>query len=243
MPPSYAIISDYFPSGRRGTALGLYNLGPPIARRSASRSAPPSPRRIAGARRSSSSDRSACSRPCWLSWPFASRARRVGRSIRRHGGVRLSADDRDVLRQAGARARRAGERGDADHHLWRGKFFDAFPHARERHDAARGRGLFRACRGNRDERRHRRLRTGDRPLHAAFAASLCPDPRRVPGARDSLLRRLHPGAHLAGRARIPDRPVFPELLLSVVGGHARPGGGAARPARHLGRAAVAGHEF
>ncbi len=30
VPPSYAIISDYFPSGRRGTALGLYNLGPPI---------------------------------------------------------------------------------------------------------------------------------------------------------------------------------------------------------------------
>lgn len=30
VPPSYAIISDYFPSGRRGTALGVYNLGPPI---------------------------------------------------------------------------------------------------------------------------------------------------------------------------------------------------------------------
>ena len=30
VPPSYAIISDYFPSGRRGTALGIYNLGPPV---------------------------------------------------------------------------------------------------------------------------------------------------------------------------------------------------------------------
>lgn len=30
VPPSYAIISDYFPSGRRATALGIYNLGPPI---------------------------------------------------------------------------------------------------------------------------------------------------------------------------------------------------------------------
>ena len=30
VPPSYAIISDYFPRGRRGTALGLFNLGPPI---------------------------------------------------------------------------------------------------------------------------------------------------------------------------------------------------------------------
>jgi MFS family permease len=30
VPPSYAIISDYFPPGRRGTALGLFNLGPPI---------------------------------------------------------------------------------------------------------------------------------------------------------------------------------------------------------------------
>jgi len=30
VPPSYSIISDYFPSGRRGRALGLYNVGPPI---------------------------------------------------------------------------------------------------------------------------------------------------------------------------------------------------------------------
>jgi predicted MFS family arabinose efflux permease len=30
VPPSYAIISDYFRPGTRGTALGLYNLGPPI---------------------------------------------------------------------------------------------------------------------------------------------------------------------------------------------------------------------
>src|SRR5690606_7479878 len=30
VPPSYAIISDYFPSGTRGTALGLFNLGPAI---------------------------------------------------------------------------------------------------------------------------------------------------------------------------------------------------------------------
>jgi MFS family permease len=28
VPPSYSIISDYFPRGRRGTALGLFNLGP-----------------------------------------------------------------------------------------------------------------------------------------------------------------------------------------------------------------------
>ena len=30
VPPSYAIISDYFPPGQRGTALGLFNVGPPI---------------------------------------------------------------------------------------------------------------------------------------------------------------------------------------------------------------------
>ena len=30
VPPSYSIISDYFPPGRRGTALGLFNIGPPI---------------------------------------------------------------------------------------------------------------------------------------------------------------------------------------------------------------------
>ena len=30
VPPSYALITDIFPPGRRGTALGIYNLGPPI---------------------------------------------------------------------------------------------------------------------------------------------------------------------------------------------------------------------
>jgi MFS family permease len=30
VPPSYAIIADYFPPERRGTALGIFNLGPPI---------------------------------------------------------------------------------------------------------------------------------------------------------------------------------------------------------------------
>lgn len=30
VPPSYAIISDYFPKGRRGMALGIFNLGPPV---------------------------------------------------------------------------------------------------------------------------------------------------------------------------------------------------------------------
>ncbi len=30
VPPSYAIISDYFPPRRRGTALAIFNLGPPI---------------------------------------------------------------------------------------------------------------------------------------------------------------------------------------------------------------------
>ena len=30
VPPSYSIVTDYFPTGRRGTALGIYNLGPGI---------------------------------------------------------------------------------------------------------------------------------------------------------------------------------------------------------------------
>ncbi|HWE48022.1 MAG TPA: MFS transporter [Caulobacteraceae bacterium] len=30
VPPSYAIITDSFPPGQRGTALGFYNLGPPV---------------------------------------------------------------------------------------------------------------------------------------------------------------------------------------------------------------------
>ncbi|MFT3722217.1 MAG: MFS transporter [Hyphomonadaceae bacterium] len=30
VPPSYSIISDYFPPNKRGMAYGIYNLGPPI---------------------------------------------------------------------------------------------------------------------------------------------------------------------------------------------------------------------
>lgn len=30
VPPSYAIISDYFPRAQRGTALAIFNLGPPL---------------------------------------------------------------------------------------------------------------------------------------------------------------------------------------------------------------------
>ncbi|MGH8180373.1 MAG: spinster family MFS transporter [Steroidobacteraceae bacterium] len=30
VPPSYALITDYFPPGRRGKAFGIYTLGPPI---------------------------------------------------------------------------------------------------------------------------------------------------------------------------------------------------------------------
>src|SRR6185436_21177960 len=30
VPPSYAIVSDYFPPGTRGTALGIFNLGPAL---------------------------------------------------------------------------------------------------------------------------------------------------------------------------------------------------------------------
>jgi predicted MFS family arabinose efflux permease len=30
VPPSYAIVTDYFPPGRRATALSIFNLGPPI---------------------------------------------------------------------------------------------------------------------------------------------------------------------------------------------------------------------
>lgn len=30
VPPSYAIISDYFPPRQRGTALSIFNLGPPV---------------------------------------------------------------------------------------------------------------------------------------------------------------------------------------------------------------------
>ena len=30
VPPSYSIVADYFPPGKRGTALSIFNLGPPL---------------------------------------------------------------------------------------------------------------------------------------------------------------------------------------------------------------------
>ena len=120
VPPSYAIISDYFPPGRRGTALGIYNLGPPI-----------------GAALGVAFGASIAAAYSWrdafivlgsvglfaalliiivvrepvrggLDHPHSQRCRY------RRCSVRLQADDHDVLLAARAGARRACERRDAD---------------------------------------------------------------------------------------------------------------------------------
>ena len=139
VPPSYAIISDYFPPGRRGTALGIYNLGPPI-----------------GAALGVAFGASIAAA---FSWRYAFivlgavgivAALRGDRCIvrePRRGGL-----DRRPTRRAAATSRASGQRSrcsfrgrpcargtrqrrDAVHHLRRGQFHDALPHAREGHDA------------------------------------------------------------------------------------------------------------
>ena len=124
VPPSYAIISDYFPPGRRGTALGIYNLGPPI-----------------GAALGVAFGASIAAAYSWryafivlgavglfaamliLVSSCASRcaAASTGRQWTRRptGSDRLLADDRDVLLAARAGACRAWKRRHAVHHLWR----------------------------------------------------------------------------------------------------------------------------
>ena len=247
VPPSYAIISDYFPPGRRGTALGIYNLGPPI-----------------GAALGIAFGASIAAAYSWrdafivlgsvglfaalLVAPDRARARRGGLdrpSIDagdRSDGIR--ADDRDVLLAAVLSCSRRSASGATQiHHLWRGQFRDALSHARKRHDAERGRRLVCAGCRHRHGRRHVRLRARDRPVYAALEAGLCAGARRFARARRSVLSRLRLGADLADRPALPHRPDLSQLFLSVVVGDAGAGGSAARPARHVGRIAVAGHEF
>ncbi len=73
VPPSYSILSDYFPKTRRATAIGLYTLGIPSASPAARRSARRSPPPMAGGRRSRPSARRGSSPPSSCSSSCASR--------------------------------------------------------------------------------------------------------------------------------------------------------------------------
>jgi MFS family permease len=165
VPPSYAIISDYFPSGRRGAALSIYNLGPPI-----------------GAALGIAFGASIAAAYSWreafivlgaiglvaavlvrliVREPERGGLDRPANKAHRDGRVRLLSDDQDVLFAAFACARRRRQWRHADHHLRLGKFHDASPHAGERDDARRSRGLVRAGRRHRHERGHLCFRMGD----------------------------------------------------------------------------------
>ena len=138
VPPSYALITDNFPPGRRGTALGIYNLGPPI-----------------GAALGIAFGASIAAAFNWrdafiaigavgLVTAIAVRVimrepeRGATDTASRSGGCRKGAllgHARDVLLPAGAGARRARQRRDPVHHLWPRQFHHAVPDAREGHDA------------------------------------------------------------------------------------------------------------
>ena len=83
VPPSYAIISDYFPSGTRGTALGLFNFGPPLGQALGVAFGASIAAATAGAVHSSCSAPSGSSRRSWSMCWFASRGAAVSISRRR----------------------------------------------------------------------------------------------------------------------------------------------------------------
>ncbi len=166
VPPSYSIISDYFPPQSRGTALGIYNLGPPVGAAlgiafGASIAAP-----IVGgahssflARRRTGRDRRAAHRARAPSRRprFRSRAREF-----RQG--KLLANPGDVPFAPRADAHSPGERSHSIYYLWPRQLRDSFPDAREGYVASRSRRVLRVGRGNRDERGHLCFRAADRPF-------------------------------------------------------------------------------
>ena len=120
---------------------------------------------------------------------------------------------------------------------------DAVPDAREGHDAEGGRDLVRARRAHRHERGDGRLGPPDRPDDAAIEGRLRHAPGDVARVRAAVLRRVRLGADLAALVDLPHRCTDAQLLLPLLVGGAGAGGGAAEPARDVGRAAAAGDEL
>ena len=91
----------------------------------------------------------------------------------------------------------------------------------------RGRDLLRAAHRHFGLRRDVRLRAPHRSLRAALEDGLRLPARGWAGARHSVLRRVRVGAAVAAGAGVPRGADLPELLLSLAGRHARAGGSAA----------------
>ena len=219
VPPSYSIISDYFPPGRRGTALGIYNIGPPI-----------------GAALGIAFGASIAAA---FSWRYAfivlgavGLVAVIGvlflvREPRRGGLDRVS--DQAAASKPGFRQTLAmffsrpslmlaALACGANQFITYGliNFTTLFLMREKEHDAQRGRRLLRAGRADRHGRRHLRLRPRDRPVHAPLEAGLCPGARRL--ATLALPFYLAfvwaPSWHLA--LRLPHRPDVSQLFLSLV---------------------------
>ena len=210
VPPSYALITDYFPPGRRGAALGIYNLGPPI-----------------GAALGIAFGAAVAAAFNWRDafiaigaiGLFAAVAIRLIIREPARGGLDAAAAARagsasavlgngaGVLFPADAGARRAGQRRHAAHHLRSGQLHHALPDAREGHDARSGRRVLRAGGRHRDECRHAGFRPDARSPHAPLAGRLCHHARRVAGAR-------HP-ASTWGSSGPPSWPLALLFLLAA----------------------------
>ena len=124
-----------------------------------------------------------------------------------------------------------------------GQFHHAVPDAREGHDARRSRHLLRA--GRRRSAMSGGIFVSGRVIDRFTRRRSRPMRSCRPSRWRSRSRSTSPssGRRLAAGAAVPDRADVPQLFLSVLVGHAGAGGGAARPARDVRRAAAAGDEL
>ena len=249
VPPSYAIISDYFPPGMRGTALSLFNLGPPI-----------------GQALGVAFGASIAAAYSWRS-AFVC-ARRVGivtalivLAVRARAGARRTrcgrapaATDRDRKRRSGRPAAcssrircccacrwRAARRSSSRTRML--NFTTLFLMREKGMTLERSRDLLRAGHRHLDLRRHVCLRPADRPLRAALEDA--PTPICRPSALALAIPFFigfvwAPGWPLAlAFLAVPTFLNYFYLSPSVDAGA---GGGAAARARARRRAAAAGDE-
>ncbi len=209
VPPSYAIISDYFPRERRGTAMAIFNLGPPLGSAlgvafGASLAAAFNwrmPFYVIGA----IGVVTAVAVYILVSRAETRRTRCSDRARADSGGDRrLRLDHHAILLESDPAARVDRERRGELHHLRPQQLRHAVPHAREGHATERGRDLVRAGGGRGHERRHLCLRTAHRPVRRADEGGLRRHPGHLAGARVALLPGLRLGAALAAGAALPD---------------------------------------
>ena len=229
VPPSYSIISDYFAPRRRGLALGLFNLGPPLGQALGVAFGA----RIAAA----------------YSWRYAFillgatgvvAAGAVWAIVRepRRGATDPAYDAARDAQAAAAVTFRAtiglffatpvlrlvafAGGSDAVRDLRHARLHHAVPDAREGDDPRSGRAVVRADPRGRRRRRHLPVGPAARPLRDAVAADLRDDAGYRAGAGGTVLHRLRRRADVASGDAVPDRADLPQLFLPDAGGGPRP---------------------